>query len=48
MTGMTLIRVTSIGKTEMTLHFMKYGEDFTMEPEVRFAVKPIKKPQNAG
>ncbi|MFN8290191.1 MAG: hypothetical protein U0U70_08045 [Chitinophagaceae bacterium] len=48
MAGMTLIRVTSIGKTDMTLHFMKYGEDFTMEPEVRFAVKPIKKPRNDG
>jgi hypothetical protein len=48
MAGMTLIRVTSIGKTNMTLHFMKYGEDFTMEPEVRFAVKPIKKPRNTG
>lgn len=46
--GMILIRVTSIGKTKVALHFMKYGEDFTMEPEVRFAVKPIKKTRTTG
>lgn len=46
--GMILIRVTSIGKTKMNLHFLKYGEDFTMEPEIRFAVKPMRKRKNAG
>ncbi|HET6256234.1 MAG TPA: hypothetical protein VFE32_19305 [Puia sp.] len=40
--GMTLIRVTSIGALKMKLHFMKYGEDFILEPEVRFAVKPVR------
>lgn len=41
--GMTLIRVTSIGSLKMKLHFMKHGEDFILEPEVRFAVRPIRK-----
>jgi hypothetical protein len=41
--GMTLIRVTSIGSLKMKLYFMKHGEDFILEPEVRFAVKPVRK-----
>lgn len=40
--GMTLIRVCNVGKTAVTLHFMKYNEDFKLVPEVRFAVKRIK------
>jgi hypothetical protein len=42
--GMVLIRVTNIGNTKMRLHFMKYGVDFTLETEVRYAVKQLKKP----
>jgi hypothetical protein len=41
--GMILIRVTSIGSLKMKLHFMKYGDDFTLEKEVRYAVKPVRK-----
>jgi hypothetical protein len=41
--GMVLIRVTNIGNTQMKLYFMKYGEDFTLEKEVRYAVKKLKK-----
>jgi len=41
--GMTLIRVTGIGETKMVLHFMKYGEDFKLLPEARWAVSQIKK-----
>jgi hypothetical protein len=40
--GMTLIRVCNVGKRSINLHFMKYNEDFTLVPEVRFAVKRIK------
>jgi hypothetical protein len=40
--GMILIRVTSIGLLKMKLHFLKHGEDFLLQPEVRFAVKPIR------
>jgi hypothetical protein len=40
--GMRLIRVTGIGATRMKIHFLKYGEDFTLVPETRYAVKPMK------
>jgi hypothetical protein len=40
--GMILIRVCNVGNRAITLHFMKYNEDFTLVPEVRFAVKRIK------
>lgn len=42
--GMTLIRVTSIGQLSMKLHFMKHGVDFVLVPEVRWSVKSIKNP----
>lgn len=40
--GMEIIRVSHIGQKEVTLTFMKFGEDFTLEPEARWAIKPIK------
>jgi hypothetical protein len=40
--GMVLIRVTGIGTTEVKLHFMKYNEDFTIVPEIRYALKRLK------
>ncbi|GAB2524766.1 hypothetical protein [Spirosoma aerophilum] len=40
--GMQLIRVTNIGSLDMQLHFMKYGEDFTLIPEDRWSVVKIK------
>lgn len=40
--GMKLIRVTNVGKTNLTLHFMEYGKDFTLKEEPRWAVKELK------
>lgn len=39
--GMALIRVTNIGEKTVYLHFLKYGEDFTLVPEHRWAVKKL-------
>jgi hypothetical protein len=36
--GMTLIRITNIGMTELTLHFLKHNEDFELVPEPRWSV----------
>ena len=38
--GMTLIRVTGVGSTKPILYFMKYGEDFELKYEARWAVLP--------
>jgi len=39
--GQTLLRICSIGKQEVIMHFMKYNEDFTMIPEPRWSVKKL-------
>jgi len=36
--GMTLIRITNIGSTEMIFHFLKHNEDFELIPEPRWSV----------
>lgn len=36
--GMTLIRITNIGSTEMTLYFLKHNEDFELVPEPRWSI----------
>ncbi len=36
--GMTLIRITNIGSTEMTFYFLKHTEDFELVPEPRWSV----------
>ena len=36
--GMTLIRITNIGSTEMTFYFLKHSEDFELVPEPRWSV----------
>jgi hypothetical protein len=36
--GMTLLRITNIGHTEMTLYFLKYNEDFKLLPEPRWTL----------
>jgi hypothetical protein len=41
--GMSLIRITNIGKTTMKIHFMKHGEDFNLVEEPRWAFKKIKR-----
>lgn len=41
--GMTLIRVVNVGTLTPILYFMKYGEDFNLIPEPRWAVTQIKK-----
>nr|WP_293304529.1 hypothetical protein [Allomuricauda sp.] len=38
--GLTLLRICSVGNLTVQLHFMQYGEDFLLEPEARWAVKP--------
>jgi hypothetical protein len=38
--GMTLIRITNIGTTEMTLYFLTFIEDFKLVPEPRWSVIP--------
>ncbi|WP_127138023.1 hypothetical protein [Flagellimonas oceanensis] len=38
--GLTLLRICSVGNRTVQLHFMQYGEDFLLEPEARWAVKP--------
>lgn len=40
--GMVLIRVTNIRSTDMKIHFLKHGVDFTLMKEPRWAVKPVK------
>lgn len=40
--GMTLIRVTGVGTISPKLHFLKYGNDFILVHEVRYAVRRIK------
>lgn len=42
MNGMTLIRVSNIRNTNMTLYFLKYGEDFTMVHEPRWSIRKIR------
>ncbi|NNV57197.1 hypothetical protein [Limnovirga soli] len=39
--GMILIRVTNIRNAKVILHFMKYGEDFTMVEEPRWSIKKV-------
>lgn len=39
--GMELIRVTNIGNAKMKIHFLKFGVDFKLTPEARWAVSPI-------
>jgi hypothetical protein len=41
--GMTLIRITNIGSTAMTFHFLRYQEDFELIPEPRWSVVRTKK-----
>lgn len=36
--GMTLIRITNIGSTEMIFYFLTYSEDFELVPEPRWSV----------
>ena len=36
--GMTLIRITNIGSTEMTFYFLTHSEDFELVPEPRWSV----------
>lgn len=36
--GMTLIRITNIGSTEMIFYFLKHNEDFELIPEPRWSV----------
>lgn len=40
--GMTLIRITNIGSTELTLYFLKYNEDFELVSEPRWSIKQKK------
>lgn len=40
--GTILIRITNIGSKEMTFYFLRYGEDFELKPEPRWAVLPIR------
>ena len=40
--GLTLLRVTNIGKPVMKLYFLKFGEDFDLVVEARWAVVPRK------
>lgn len=42
--GMPIIRITNIGKTDMIIYTLMIDEDFTLKPEDRWAVCPIKKP----
>ena len=41
--GTEIIRVTNLRKVDMQIHFLKYGEDFIMKEEPRWAVFPIRK-----
>jgi|GEM_PF-972995 len=41
--GMELVRVINIGNTKMQIHFMKYSQDFLLQPEPRWSVRKIKK-----
>ena len=42
--GMPLLRITNIGKQDMIIYTLIFGEDFDLQPEDRWAVFPIKKP----
>jgi len=39
--GMEIIRVTNIRNKKMKLYFLRYGEDFTLIEEPRWAIKKI-------
>lgn len=41
--GMELIRITNVGKSNVTLHFLTHGKDFELIPEDRWAVKKASK-----
>lgn len=41
--GMILIRVTNVRQRKVTLHFLKYGTDFTLHNEPRWSVKQVKR-----
>lgn len=41
--GMEIIRVTNLRNKDIRLVFLKYGIDFILEPEPRWAVKKIKR-----
>ena len=40
--GLTLLRITNIGTTEMTFYFLKHQEDFELISEPRWSVVPAK------
>ncbi|MFV0581184.1 MAG: hypothetical protein ACK5N4_03985 [Parabacteroides gordonii] len=42
--GMPMIRITNIGKTEMVIYTLKFGEDFILKQEDRWAVCQTKPP----
>ncbi|AXE17883.1 hypothetical protein DR864_09135 [Runella rosea] len=39
--GMKIIRVSNIGNPNVTLHFLEYNKDFTLEVEARWTIKPV-------
>ncbi|MFN8299386.1 MAG: hypothetical protein U0T75_09785 [Chitinophagales bacterium] len=39
--GMEIMRIVSIGQLQMKIYFLKNGEDFELQPEPRWCVKPI-------
>jgi len=39
--GTTLVRVTSVGKAKVRLHFLQFGTDFDLIEEARWAVRPL-------
>lgn len=40
--GMTLIRITNIGNTNMTIYFLKYKVDYELIPEPRWSVVQLR------
>ncbi len=40
--GMTLIRITNIGSTNMTIYFLKYKVDYELIPEPRWSVVQLR------
>jgi len=42
-TGMTLIRITNIGCTNMTIYFLRYKVDYELIPEPRWSVVQLRK-----
>jgi len=40
--GMKIIRVTNIGKTNMTIHYLSHDEDFILIPELRWTVRKVR------